>query len=60
MNIIIPTKLKDEYVKQFHQLYLKHFGEDLTFDESYDKALRLVQFMATILQSRGAYFPNPA
>lgn len=56
--IPIPTTLSKQKVEEFQMLYKKHYGIELIFDEAHEKGLRLLQFMATILQLSGAYFPD--
>lgn len=42
-------KIEDEDMKEFQRLYKEHFGEELTREEAYEKAIRLLNFIKVVV-----------
>lgn len=44
--------LSDQDIRQFQVLYKNHFGNDISREEAYNKAIRLIKFIEAVCKPR--------
>jgi hypothetical protein len=55
MALPIPTKLDNEQIREFQELYKKHFNIVLTDDETLEEAIKFLQFITIIIDNNRAF-----
>lgn len=55
MALPIPTKLDNEQIREFQELYKKHFNIVLTDNETLDEAIKFLQFITIIIDNNNAF-----
>lgn len=48
MTAILPTKLSDEQIKKFQDLYLKKYGKTISLQQSEELGLYLMQLIHVV------------
>jgi len=65
LNLKDDMRLSKEAIEEFKEIYEREFGEKITDTEAYEKFLRLINFLRTILKKQtkkdqGPESPGPS
>lgn len=55
MALPIPTTLDGKQIKEFQDLYIKHFDIVLTNDEALEEGVNFLQFMTLIIDNNEVF-----
>ncbi|WP_158655183.1 hypothetical protein [Flavivirga eckloniae] len=56
MSLVIPTRLTQEQIVEFKELYKEHYNIELTNEEANEKGVRFLQFITVIIENNEAFF----
>lgn len=58
MRIEIPTTLSDECIVRFRDIYRKKYGVELNTEEANAEALKVMAFMAIVIDNMDSVYGN--
>jgi len=56
MALAIPTRLTQDQIVEFKELYKQHYDIELTDEEAIEKGVRFLHFMTVIIENNDAFF----
>lgn len=56
MALVKPTRVTEQQVTRFKELYKKHYNIDISNEEAREMSIEFLQFMTVIIENNDAFF----